>query len=166
MPRHELNLLAEHRFTGFLGACAERNEHVGTDTEAKVVPVAFLIFVEDHARRMLELHKNFGRGDGQALSSTDVDRYTRPAPVVDMQAQRGECFHLRVGGDTRLVAVATELASHDVAGRQRPHGFQRQDFLISNSVGIAGRGRFHGTAGLAMQEKLCLTYHPAHGTGC
>ena len=57
--------------------------------------------------------------DRQLLAGAHVERHARPAPRVDVQPHRGERLDVGVGRDAVLVAVALELAAHEVVGLER-----------------------------------------------
>ena len=68
------------------------------------------------SRRMLEDEPELGLRHRQALAGADEERHARPAPVLDVQAQRG----VRLGGRVRRDAVDRQVAvvlAADVVGR-------------------------------------------------
>ena len=71
---------------------------------------------EPETRRVLEDHADLRLGDGESLARSDEERHARPAPVVDVEAER--C--VRLGGRVRCDAVDREVAlvlPADVVGR-------------------------------------------------
>ena len=72
---------------------------------------------------------------GHRLARAQQERDAAPAVVVDLRADGGERVPLRVGVDVLLLAVALELAEHDLARVER---LQR---LEGGSLGVAQPAR-------------------------
>ncbi len=71
---------------------------------------------EAKPRRLLENNTELRLGDREPLASADEERHPRPAPVVDVEPQRGVRLGGRVGGDARDTQIALILPT-DVVGR-------------------------------------------------
>ena len=70
---------------------------------------------ETKLRRMLEDEPKLRLGDGKPLSGSDVEGNARPAPVLDIEPERGIRLGRRVGRDASDVEVAVVLAADVVA---------------------------------------------------
>src|SRR5262249_60194264 len=102
---------------------AEADHALRAQPETVVVPV-LRIDVEER-RRTLQLDHDLRGGDRKRLPDPDEDRYPTPAPVVDVEAQRGEGLDLGVGRDARLLAVAAELTSNHVGRSEGSHRLEQ-----------------------------------------
>ena len=103
-------------------------------------------------RRALEDEPQLGLRDRQALAGPDEDGNARPAPVVDLQAERGVGLGGRVGGDAVDVAIALVLAAYVVRGvSRRDRGEQRVQRVLERRL-VAGRGDLHRRRGDDLHE--------------
>src|SRR6185312_2755360 len=125
-----------HRGASLLGVSAESDRNVGADAKAQIVGLA-RAEVSEHSRgRRAEIDDNLRRRDRQTLSAAQIERHPAPAPGIDLEAQRRKSLHLRVLGDTFLLAVASELATHESLRRQRTNGLQHLDLLVAQRLAI------------------------------
>ena len=99
---------------------------------------------EDGDRGRVDPHEDLAHRLGQALARPHDEGHAGPAPGVDVQPHRGEGLDRRVLGHAGLVAVAAELAAHDVGLAQRGHGADAARPCASRmaSGSLAGR-RLH-----------------------
>src|SRR6476646_5880213 len=69
----EFHTLADHRFTGHLGSCAQRDGYIGAEAKAKVIRLTLGDRVEHSLRRRLEFGQYFGRTDRHSLTGSNVE---------------------------------------------------------------------------------------------
>ncbi len=107
---------------------------------------------EAEPRRALEDEPDLGLRRRESLPRADEERHARPAPAVDVEAQRRVGLGRRVVGDAVDRRVAVVLAA-DVVGRvgvlDRP---EERDHPVLEHVGIAARGRLHRRRGDHLHE--------------
>ena len=98
---------------------------------------------EQQAGRLPQLDDRLLHGCGHGLAGPDRERDARPAPGVDVHAQRA--VRLRVGAlrHSRLVAVADVLAAHELCTLQRADGLHHLDRLVAQRVGVGGDRGLH-----------------------
>ena len=143
VPCNELHRLAAHLVACRLHPDAGGNQHFGAQPEAEIIRLRRRGVVEDRQRRFLQVDDDLGCRDRQALAGADVERHARPAPRVDMQAQRDERLDLRICGDTRLVPVAAELAADHLRRIERPHRAKQPQLLGVHRLRILAGRRVH-----------------------
>src|SRR5712691_1331041 len=90
MPRNQLYLLPDHRFSWRHGSRAQRDHNNGTQTKADIVGWLDWNGIKDRLRRQSKIDRNFGGRHWQPLSRADIERYVGPAPAIDVQPDSGE----------------------------------------------------------------------------
>src|SRR5689334_10903612 len=164
MAGDELHAFASHRFARRLDARAFRDDDFRAETKTKIVRVRAFHIVEDRRRRF-QVDHHFGRGDRQFLAGADVERHAAPALVVDVHAQRDECFHVRIGGDALGIAIAAELPAHDVLRIDRTHRTEHAHLFVARRGGFPGSRRFHCQQGGHLLQVAALLAMEAPRTG-
>ena len=99
---------------------------------------------ESQPRRLLEDDPQFGLGRRQALAGADEEGHARPAPVVDLEAQRRIRLRGRVRGTSVDRAVAVVLPAHVVGRVGRAHRPEDGHHRVLERLGVARGGRLHG----------------------
>ena len=101
-----------------LGAEREADPLVGLDPQRERVPpqVAGELAGERQVRRALEDHPHLGQAMAEPLAGAHEDRHARPAPVVDVDADRDVRLHLGMRVDTRFGAIGGDRFAVDRAG--------------------------------------------------
>ena len=74
---------------------------------------------EPHPGRVLEHQPQLGLRHRQPLAGADEERDARPAPVVDLEPERGERLGVRVGCDSGDLAVAGVLTADEMPAWRR-----------------------------------------------
>ena len=92
---------------------------------------------EPEVRHRAQRDRDLGDLARQALAGAQVERHARPAPVVDLQAQRREGLGARVRRDALLLGVAGHLEAADDA----PRVLRRGRPCVGTSSGAARRWR-------------------------
>ncbi len=161
VARDELDRLAAHFLAAALDQRARADHDLGAQAEAKIVARHGIARIEHGERRTFQGHAHLRRRDGQTFAGTDVERYARPAPAVDMQPQGRKGLHLGVLGDAFLVPIAAELAAHDLLGIERPHGAKQPQLLgLACLRVVVARRRIHGEQRDHLQQMILD--HVAH----
>ena len=104
------------------------------------------------ARRLAQDEADPLLGGGQPLAGAQVERHAAPAVIVDPQPGGDVGVLGGAGGYPRHVAVAVELAQHDLGGVERP---EAADHLFPGGLQVegaeAGR-RLHGDLGRHLEQ--------------
>ena len=95
----------------------------------------------------LEHDPDLGLGDREALSRADEERHARPAPVLDLEAERGVRLGRRVGGDAVDPEIALVLPADVVRGVRLQHGAEQRDLRVLDRRGVAAGRRLHRRGG-------------------
>ena len=138
----ELDFLADHALALLLDPGPQSDRDVGLHPKAQRVVVALLAAEDRHGRRV-EANQDLAHRLGQALADADQERHAGPAPGGDVQSQRGEGLDGRVLRHARLLAVAAELAAHDVGLAHRGHGADELGLAVADRLGVLARGWLH-----------------------
>ena len=123
-------------------------EHVGRQRCA-------WICVIQNSGHVVEVDRNLARALGHPLAGAQVERHSRPSPVVDPASQRDESLDLRIRRDVLLFAVRFDrhpadqsfavLAAHDpfleVIVAERTQRTQHVELRIAHRLGTGGIGR-------------------------
>src|SRR2546428_826522 len=113
---------------------------------------------KDHVRRAVEADRDLAHALREALARAQIERHSRPPPVVHEEPERGVGLRLRVGRDALFLEVAWDgLAPREAGavlaaqgGLPDPRGIERSDrvhdlvLLIAHGTRVEGRGRLHG----------------------
>ena len=108
---------------------AKRNPFVGLETEGKSIGIQFRAALggEEHMRRGPKLNPDFAGAEWQGFASPQIERHTRPPPVIDQKLQSDKCFDTGVGRHVSFFAISRNAAA--VAGPPSvlpSHGFTQQ----------------------------------------
>ena len=98
---------------------------------------------EPEPRRPAEDQARLGLGRGEALAGADEERHAGPAPVLDVQAQRGVGLRLRVRRDAVDRAVALVLTAHVVGRIGGAGGAQDGRDRVLERARVGPRRRLH-----------------------
>ena len=98
---------------------------------------------EAQLRRALEDEPELRLRHGQALAGADEERHARPAPVLDLQPQRGVGLGGRVGRDAVDRAVAVVLPADVVRRVGLLDRAEERDLRVLDRLHVAARGRLH-----------------------
>ena len=96
---------------------------------------------------MLEDEPELRLGHRQALAGADEERDARPAPVLDLQPQRGEGLRRRVGRDAGDRAVALVLPPHVVRRVGLLDRAEERELGGLDRLRVAARRRLHRAQG-------------------
>src|SRR4029077_9587014 len=86
---------------------------------------------------------NFSARHRQRLPGPDVERDALPAPGINVQLQRGECFTLRIGGHAVFLPVTTKLTANKILCLQRPNSFQDLNLFVAYRFTIGSHWWLH-----------------------
>ena len=103
--------------------------------------------------RLLEDEPKLGLGRGQPLARADEERDAGPAPVLDLEAQRGVRLGRRVGGDPVDVEVAVVLPADVVGGVGLRDGVEERDLRVLERLGSPREG-----ASIALAATTCMRW--------
>ncbi len=164
---------------GHLGAEAQRDALVGLDADGEQVGLNLLAgaaaghAVEDEQRRLLELDADLGGALLEPLAGAQIKRNARPAPVLNLQAQRRVGLRAGLGIDALFVAIADDLlaldnagailAAHRVEDRHRRNGAPGLHLFAAHGLGVEARRRLHGDK--AEQLHHVVLHHVAQRAG-
>ena len=100
----------------------------------------------------LEHQPHLGLGHRKALTRTDEERHSRPAPVLDVQSQR--CVRLggRVGVDTVDRPVPLVLAAHVVRRICGDDRLEHRALRVLQRLRVSPGRRFHRRGGDDLHE--------------
>src|SRR5206468_12853975 len=87
-------------------------------------------------RRRAELDQHLGGRDRKILARADQERDARPAPALHAQMRGCERLDVRGAGDALLVAVAAELAAHQILADERRDCAEQLRLLVAQSLRI------------------------------
>src|SRR5579885_1514763 len=154
-----------HVRPGTLRAKGNGNTFIRLDVQNQ--PVRFRLSPAKHdVRRPLELNDHFRAALRQPLSGSQIERHSRPSPVVDQQPHRHERLRSRSRCHSRLFPVPRHRLSVELPPRVLPahHGLrhhlqiERADRLQHLQLLVAHRGRiergrrFHRHQGRQLQH--------------
>ena len=92
---------------------------------------------------MLEDEPQLGLRDRKPLAGADEERHARPAPVLDLEAQRGERLGRRVLRDAVDVEIAVVLAAHVVRRIGLLDRAEERDLRVLDRRRVAAGRRLH-----------------------
>ncbi len=132
---------------------------------------------DDRERHVRELDHDFRLAALQPLAGAQEERHVRPAPVVDVRAQRDEGFRAAVRRHVVLLEIALDrlavdragrvLAAHrvarDVRQRHRPQRAQHLQLLVAYRIRVERHGRLHRDD--AQQLQQVVLHHVAQRAG-
>ena len=101
---------------------------------------------------MLEDEPKLRLGDGKPLAGADVEGNAGPAPVLDVEPQRGIGLGRRVGRNAVDVAVAVVLAADVVGGIRGLDRAEERNLRVLHRPGVAARRRLHRAQGDDLHE--------------
>src|ERR1051325_8965872 len=110
-----------------------------------------------HRRRLAQAEKNLGAVDGEAFAGADVKRHAPPSPGINLQLERSESFDFGIGRHAGLLAVAAELAAHQIPGYERGGGFEHLHFFVPDRFAVRADRRLHSQI-CEYLEKMVLNY--------
>src|SRR4029450_10189818 len=84
--------------------------------------------------RSLEDDAHLARLGRHALAGADEEGHAAPAPVVDLQLDRGEGLRGRVGGDVLDIEEALVLAAHVALRVRRARRLEEFELLVADRV--------------------------------
>src|SRR5262249_36093181 len=119
----------------------DRDLHLGAQAEADVVAVLRKLPGE---RRAAQLDEHLRARRRQGLPRANEERHAPPAPGVDGQPPGAEGRPLGARRHTGLLAIAAELAAHEIVGTERPDAAQHLRLLVADRVAVTQRRRLHG----------------------
>ena len=118
--------------------------------------------VEAEPGRVLEHQPELGLGYRQLLAGPDEERHPRPAPVVDVEPQRGVGLGGRIRGDAVDVPVPLVLAA-DIVGRiGLGDGTEQSDLRVLDRLRIPSRRGLHRGRGHDLHQ--VIDHHVAQRT--
>ena len=126
---------------------ADAGRRVELDDDLVGLGPAHALGEEAQPRRLAEHEPRLGLGRGQALAGADEERHAGPAPVLDVQAQRGVGLGLRVRRHAVDRAVALVLAAHVVGGVGGAGGAQDGGDRVLERARVGARRRLHRDGG-------------------
>ncbi len=139
---------------------ARARRRIELDDELVRFRPAAAVLDEAELRGMAEHGAQLGLRDREALAGADEPRHPAPAPVVDLQAQRGVGLRRRVLRDAVDVAVAVVLAADVVRGVGRVDRAEERELGVLEAFRVGGRGRLHRRDGDDLHE--VVDDHVAH----
>ena len=149
-----------------LGEQVQLDRVLGLQADHQTIVVAGRRHLVDGVRNVAEVHDDLGSAAGQPLAGAQEEGHARPAPVVDLGAQRDEGLGLAVPGHAFFVGVACDrltiddagaiLAPHheasDVLGGVSPQATQHLQLLVADVVGIVAHRRLHRDHAQQLQQ--------------
>src|ERR1700688_3728345 len=145
-----------HLIAGPLGIEGDTDPLVGLNAQGDDIRPKLLVRRARKERlwRALEVHTNFGELASQTLTSPNVERYTGPAPVIDIKLDGRVRFGCGVGVYVRLLAVTRDFLATDLTWTvlpadssfrhlvhgHRPDGSQHLHFLLTYRIGVESDG--------------------------
>src|SRR5712691_1301259 len=148
-----------------LGSKGHCDPFIGLDVKYDAVGFNFALAKND-VRRAPELDYDLRGALGQTFAGSQVERNTRPAPVVDQQPAGDKglrlgswiyAWFLPVAGNRlvpefpRRVLPANHRLRHHFQ-IERADGLQHLQFFVAHRVGIKRGGRFHGDQRSELQD--------------
>ena len=100
---------------------------------------------EPQPGRMLEHQPKLRLGHRQPLAGADEERHSRPAPVLDLEPQRGVRLRRRARIDAVDRAVTVVLPAHVVRGIGLLDRAEERDLRVLDRLRVAARRRLHRT---------------------
>src|SRR6267378_582369 len=140
---------ARHHFSRLDGHLLARRQHHNphSDCGFRTEPEPKMVLCQSTGRyqrgRFAEPANNFGARHGQTLPSSNVERNSFPAPGIDLQPQGGKGLSLRTLRYSPLVAVAAELAAHQLLLIDWGNRLQYLDLLIADAFTVGSDWRLH-----------------------
>src|SRR5215470_13876666 len=112
MARQQLHLFANHflfliHYRQTNGSC-----DVGTDAESEIVRCTTAGRKNDGW--LAQANDDLSARNWQRFPGADVERDALPAPGINVQLQRGECFNLRIGRHAVFLPVSTKLTANKI----------------------------------------------------
>src|SRR6185437_6743129 len=152
MARDQFRSFTHHGLSRALEFCAQRDHHLRTEPKANVVGQRRFMLIQYGARGPLELDQHLGRRHGKALSDAHMEGHVGPPITVKVNAERGEGFDLRVKSYALFLAIAAELAAHDIGRLERADRFESARPRLSYGLTVVHGRLRHGQAGYHHQH--------------
>src|SRR6478672_628950 len=141
MARQQLHLFADHFLLLIHHRQTKGSPDVRTDAESKIVAGTTTRWKDD--RWLAQANDDLSTRNWQRFPGADVERDALPAPGINVQLQRGECFNLRIGGHAVFVLVTTKLTANKILCLQRPNSLQNLNFFVAYRFTIGSDRWFH-----------------------
>src|SRR4030095_37929 len=93
---NKFHLFSYHRFTTCFNARSNRNGEIRIEPKAKVIRMTGSTITENRVRRIFETDKNLGGGHGQAFAGPNIERHSRPTPVIDVKTKSDKRLNLGI----------------------------------------------------------------------
>jgi len=126
------------------------------------------VLLEREVGHRPQRHRDLGDLARQALAGAQVERHACPAPVVDLEAQRGVGLGMRVRRHALLLEIADDGLAAAVAGGvlganahlgqlvgcRRADRVEHLDLLVAHRVGGEGHRRLHAQQRQQLQHVI------------